>query len=533
MKRHFRDVACWVILVLMIAVVLAGNDPVRAVGLQPPPQDDGATLAYGETVVGALDDAHYEDRWRFLGQRGDLITLAMIRTVDEMGGLDGYLILQGPDGASLIEVDDFGDSVMPTLEAYELPADGMYTVVATRFGFANGFSVGEYTLSLEKAGAVSTAAVSALAGGEVHGVRWLQPGTLPPGLRWITYNDPITGTLTRDNVDDWFIFRGREGDVITVRMAASTGDLDPYLVLTDANGVELARNDDAVDGSPGAAITAFVLPTTDAYLIRATRYGFENGPSRGDYALVIETDAEPPDMAGGGVPIAQMDYRQPVTGSLNLDRSRDRYTLAGKVGDWVTISVQRTSGSLDPALALYAPDGTEIASNRAWFDPAEARIVRFLLPDDGLYAVDVILEDLTTSGDYQLIALNAPPGEVDPGAFVPAGGLDIELVLIWASGADLDLSVSGPSDGQPTAHANDFCYMTSSTPVERIVWETNAALPGRYEIHVTYRLNCDGQSAPVSFILAVARDGQVIDLIGGMLAREGDQYITRLEYGAR
>ena len=126
---------------------------------QPPPP--GVTLAYGQTVSGTLDDTHYEDRWTFAGQRGDLIRLVMDRTVDELGGLDGYMILQGPDGATLAEVDDYRDSVMPTLDQFELPADGVYTVVATRFGFANGFSAGEYTLALDKEGAVSTAAISA------------------------------------------------------------------------------------------------------------------------------------------------------------------------------------------------------------------------------------------------------------------------------------------------------------------------------------------------------------------------------------
>ena len=38
---------------------------------------------------------------------------------------------------------------MPSIEEFELPADGTYTLAATRFGFANGYSVGEYSLTLE------------------------------------------------------------------------------------------------------------------------------------------------------------------------------------------------------------------------------------------------------------------------------------------------------------------------------------------------------------------------------------------------
>ena len=499
---------------------------------QPPPPPPGVTLSYGETVSGTLDDTHYEDRWTFAGQHGDLIRLVMNRTLDELGGLDGYMILEGPDGATLIEVDDYGNSVMPALDQFELPADGVYTVVATRFGFANGFSVGDYTLTLEKEGAVSTAAISAQGGEGISGVRWLSPGELPPGLRWIDYNDPVSGSITRDNVDDWLIFRGHEGDTLTIRMTNSAGDLDPFLILTDANGVELARNDDAEEGSSAAVIGDFVLPTTDSYLIRATRYGFENGPSSGDYTLVIETSAEAVGLDTDVEPLAQLDERQMVTGSLSLDRARNRYTFEGTAGDWITVAVEPTSGNLNPSLALYDPDGNEIALNRSWqtFDDGRARIERVQLPAGGLYTVDVILEDLTTSGDYRLIVLPAPSRDIDPGAFVPAEGLDVELVLIWSGEADLNLAGSLMPGGEKTASANDFCATVTDTPVERVIYEAGSATPGIYPIFIEYAMNCDGQTGPVNFVLVVAQNGKVVDIISGSLAREGDAYTTWFEY---
>jgi thiol-disulfide isomerase/thioredoxin len=497
---------------------------------QPPPPD--VTLSYGETVSGTLDDTHYEDRWTFAGQRGDLIRLVMNRTVDELGGLDGYMILEGPDGATLIEVDDYNNSVMPALDPFELPADGVYTVVATRFGFANGFSTGEYTLTLEKEGTVSTAAISAQGDSGMTGVHWLSPGELPPGLRWIDYNDPVSGSITRDNVDDWLIFRGHEGDTLTIRMTNSDGDLDPFLILTDANGVELARNDDAEEGSSAAVIGDFVLPTTDSYLIRATRYGFENGPSTGDYALVIETSAEPVGLDTDVEPLAELHERQVVTGSLSLDQARDRYTFEGNAGDWITVAVEPTSGDLNPSLTLYDQDGDEIASNRSWqtFDDGRARIERVQLPADGLYTIDVILEDLTTSGDYRLVVLPAPSRDVDPGAFVPAEGLDVELVLIWSGEADLNLAGSLMPGGEKTASANDFCATVTDTPVERVIYEAGSATPGIYPLFIEYAMNCDGQTEPVDFVLVIAQNGKVVDIISGSLAREGDAYTTWFEY---
>lgn len=506
--------------VLVLGGMLAGH-PVMA-------QEGDTTLAYGQTVTGVLSDEHYEDRWTFAGQRGDVITLVMERTIDEPGGLDGYLILLGPDGTTLHEVDDTQDSVMPAVEDYELPADSLYTAVATRFGFANGISVGEYTLTLTK---VDSGAPAPPAGeGGRTAPRWVASG-LPAGLHRIRYLDPVDGTISPDDFDDWFIFRGHAGDVITLRMAARSGDLDPFLILTDANGYELARNDDAASATKDAAITDFTLPTDGTYLIRATRYGLANGPSAGDYRLVIDTQAEPVDLGAEAAPAA-LSYGTAATGALDLDHPGARYTITGRAGDRVTISVQRTGGDLNLALTLRGPDGAEIASSDAWIIPGEARIARLALPVSGIYTVEVLLSDLTTSGTYRVIALSEPHVRPSTGAFEPAPGLDIEVVLIWSSGVDLDLAVTDPA-GQPggvvTSRANDFCAEVRPAPVERVVWNRGTAAPGLYRASVGYRLNCAGQAEPVPFILALVRNGEV-EFVGGTLAQEGDTYTTLLDF---
>jgi len=153
----------------------------------PSARQGGGTVRYGETVRGVLEDTQFEQRWTFEGQRGEVIRVVMAAVEEVPGGLDGYLILEGPDGSVLHEVDDANDSVMPAIDAYELPANGRYTLVATRFGFANGFSEGEYTLTLEQVGALPALDAS---GSGIPRVRWLGPGTLPPGLRWLVRQRP-------------------------------------------------------------------------------------------------------------------------------------------------------------------------------------------------------------------------------------------------------------------------------------------------------------------------------------------------------
>lgn len=498
------------------------------VSTQPATLDDEFKLTYGGVVSGTLNDDTFEQRWTFEGAAGDSITLDMQRVVDAMGGLDGYLILLGPDGGTLVEMDD-SSTVMPRISQFTLPTDGVYIVVATRFGFANGFSTGDYTLALSLN---STAAAPTVTTGP--GLQWIDPNQLSAGLRWLAYNDQVSGTITDSDFEDWYIVRGRTGDEITVRMQRVSGELDPYLIITDAEGFELARNDDEGISLTDAAIT-FVLPETSTYLVRATRYGFGNGLSSGEYVLQLETDAVALEYAVGGVS-GRLEPGAMTTGTLNFDTVGEQYTLTGRTGERITISAQRTSGDLDPALSLRGPDGEEIALNRQWLSPAEARIRRFVLPADGDYTLTVILEDLTTSGDYRLLLLTVPESPPPPFAFLPSDGLDVEVVLIWDGAADLDLTVTGPDTAPPGEQSHtgrDFCAdepaAMQGLPTERVIWVGETATSGLYTASVQFQFDCAGTDAPVSFVLALAVDGAVVDVIGGALVHEGDRYITLLD----
>jgi hypothetical protein len=138
------------------------------------------------------------------------------------------------------------------------------------------------------------------------------------------------------------------------------------------------------------------------------------------------------------------------------------------------------------------------------------------LPVDGEYTLEVMLDNLNTAGEYRLLLLPGVAMTVEPGAFVPAPGLDIEVVLIWNTPADLDLAVHAPGgDAPPIQRANDFCQAPVLAPVERLTWEQDAAAPGLYQVGVIYRFNCAGLDEPVQFLLALVRDGAVMDIIGG------------------
>lgn len=485
-------------------------------------QEDGA-LAYGETVSGVLGDANAEDRWTFVGEAGDSVTVRMTRAVDEDGGLDGYLVLLDANGELLVEIDDSGDSVMPTITDYVLPAAGPYTIVATRYGFDQGFSAGEYSLAL-------SVAEPAAADDVARGVRWLSPDALPDAPRWLRYNDRAIGTIAAGDVDDWYIFRGRAGDTLSITMQADTGDLDPFLLLLDAEGYELARNDDLDDGMR-AGIVDFTLPASATYLVRATRYGFANGLTSGGYTLAIETEAAPLDAASDT--LRPLIFANPISGRLDANQAVAAYRFEGQAGTSITAAVRRTSGDLDPALALRDPSSSEIAVGRAWLQPGEARLSRVVLPADGAYTLEVLLEDLNTAGDFDVLLLadSEPPLPATTQRIQP--GADVEIILTWVGAADLDLVVTAP-DGEtmhPAVHGNDFCAEAAAAPLERAVWPGGTALPGLFRITVRYAFDCASTGAPVAFELVIAHQGAVVDVVQAALPGPGDSYDTLLPTG--
>lgn len=110
----------------------------------------GGDITYGEAIYGYIDSSNWNDYYNFYGNEGDEIQVFMIR---ETGDLDGWLTLwqkQSDDSWDfLIADDDSGGDNMPMI-IFTLPADGVYSIEATRYQDQSGNTSGGYTLYLEK-----------------------------------------------------------------------------------------------------------------------------------------------------------------------------------------------------------------------------------------------------------------------------------------------------------------------------------------------------------------------------------------------
>ncbi|MBL8161465.1 MAG: pre-peptidase C-terminal domain-containing protein [Anaerolineae bacterium] len=219
------------------------------------------SIAYGETAQGSISDAAFGALYTFSGQVGDTIGVRMDKT---SGDLDAFLILLDSNGLKLAENDDdpAGFDRDSYLE-FSLPASGTYTILATRFQEEGGNSQGNYTLTLELRGA-PLEAVSIAIGESVS-------GTLDATTSRAAYSLTVSGEQT-----------------VSIRLNRTSGDLDALLIVLDASGNEIARNDDAASGDTRDALIEGLTLSEGTYTIVATRFQESIGLTSGDFILTVE-----------------------------------------------------------------------------------------------------------------------------------------------------------------------------------------------------------------------------------------------------
>ena len=108
---------------------------------------------------------------------------------------------------------------------------------------------------------------------------------VPVATRSVTYGSRMTGTVEQE--ENLFTFAGSAGDTMEVALLADgEDDFDPYLVLRDEDGAEIATND---DGGVGLnSYLSYTFPADGTVTILATGFG----DSTGDYTLRVRERRE-------------------------------------------------------------------------------------------------------------------------------------------------------------------------------------------------------------------------------------------------
>jgi hypothetical protein len=382
------------------ALTLDFGDAISVVNVNEPV----GSLAIGDTVEGTISALNYQQVWTFEGSEGDQINIYLSGTGDERT-LDPYVVLLDPDGAVIAENDDDPNGIRgldSVIEGVELPVDGTYQIVATRFGFQQGGSFGIYELTIESVGATDGGGNQMPDVAPTEAVEPTEQGSLEIG-------DTVTGEITNEDYIHLWTFEGTEGTAVTISLIAN-GEFDTYLALVGPDGEVVAENDDAREpladmGPLDSQIVDFELPEDGTYTIVATRLGGDNSIGEGEYRLSVETADQ---AAGGGnlpaTPTATPDtaaaaqtieYGDVVRGEITNETFEELWVFEGQAGDVVTITMRALDGaSLDPTLILLRPDGAlarenddAAAAGTNEIGQLDSQIVEYELREDGTYTI--------------------------------------------------------------------------------------------------------------------------------------------------
>lgn len=344
-------------------------------------------LRYGDEILGQIIGDNYYVIYRFSAQRGDVVNLTMTRI---NGDLDPVIDLFDPDGVYLLSGDDESGTLNAAIRNYTIPADGVYYVQATRYGRLEGTTTGLFSF-------------------QIAVVPTSELGTRPSNARVLALPSTVTSTITAETLTRFFQVEARRGDILSVIVTRTGGDLQPRASVLRSDLSQMATST-LNDDEDIATIGGVTVQTDGIYFISVNRANGQDGETFGEFSLQVER--RPGIVAGSTVEIV---YGGQVIGTINNSTVQESFVFAGRAGDVVTINMIRTNGDLDALLTLRDRDGKQLTANDDGYGTGskDALISGYVLPVDGIYFIEASRYERTvgeTSGDYvlQLTAVVAP-----------------------------------------------------------------------------------------------------------------------------
>ena len=320
-------------------------------------------LTFGQTAAGTLASATQMNTYAFSAAAGDKVLARITATA---GSLQPVLRLYGPDGSKLCEAIAYP---APTGEiaSCAIPTSGTYTLLALD---RLGTGTGSYSLYLQR----------------LNG-----PGS-PTAL---TFGQTAAGTLASATQMNTYAFSAAAGDKVLARITATAGSLQPVLRLYAPDGSLV--NEATAYPAPTAELIV-TLPTAGTYTLLALD---RLGTGTGSYSLYLQRLNGP----GSPTPIV---VGQTLSSSIASTAEMNAFTFSVAANDTVLVRITATTGSLQPVLRLYAPDGSLVNEATAYPAPTAELIVT--LPTAGTYTLLALDRLGTGTGSYSLYLqrLNGP-----------------------------------------------------------------------------------------------------------------------------
>jgi len=277
----------------------------------------------GQNVFSALDDVGEHDFYSFSGSLGDVVTVRLIRTSENM---ITNLELYAPDGTSVETKSSYNSYQNNYINIEQtLPAAGTYTLVV---------SVQDYNQTGD------------------YAITW-QNLKSPVNATSVTCGQKKSGSILRTGEQDYYTFNAAIGDAITLRSRKSAAALYPRFEIYDATGTQIADNRVTFPFSAPPNLDT-TLQTQGPYTLIVSDNGNEHA---GDYSFKMEKLNNP--CSGQTLTCGQTVSKLLTTGDY------DTYAITAASGD--TVALGLTWGQRWPAathaqddLVLYSPSGAFI-----------------------------------------------------------------------------------------------------------------------------------------------------------------------------
>ncbi|MDQ7027101.1 MAG: PPC domain-containing protein [Anaerolineae bacterium] len=345
----------------------------------------GTNLQYGIPITDTITNTQPQIYYTFQANAGDILTIEMVRS---SGTLDPMLQIVDSNRFLIVENDDAdGDTRNSRIDNLVIPETGTYIIVATRYGEATGESVGSFVLIIGE--------------GANSGL-----GNNRQSPQVIFLNQTIKAELTEEQFQRYYQFTAERDQIVTITMerARFPGQLDAYLILTNAGYQPLIENDDGGSGT-NARIASFRIPATGQYNIIATRFGRSEGDTFGEFNLTLQDNGFAFDDVESNIP--RLLYGTTVQDVINDDDSESLYVFWGTIGDVVTISMDKSTGDLDAVLELLDNNQVRMLRDDDSGANQNARIEHYILTYTGVHYIRASRYEgsgrpTNTTGDFNL-----------------------------------------------------------------------------------------------------------------------------------
>ena len=418
-----------------------------AVGLAPAsaqdsdqPGDASTQATLTGNIDGEISPAGDSDWFRLQVEQGQRYSLALAGIEDAEGqALDPMLSVYDAQGNQLAFNDDANGTLNSALR-YAPTQSGTVFVEARAF---NSEATGRYRIGVSaEALPADDVGNDASTGGRVSVGR------------------TVTGNIEFEGDYDWYRFSARTGNRYIVSLAgAGEGGLgDPVLRVVDADGNELAANDDS-EGTLNSRLE-FVPRANGNVFIEARGYG--EGYS-GRYELNVAAERLPRDSVGNSTSTGgRIRTGQAVSNALDFAGDTDWYRVRLEQGQsyHFTLNGAGDNALSDPLLALYDSSGAQVGMDDDGGDGLNSYL-EFTAPTTGNYYVEARGFGEEAEGGYTLTAhagdvpasietdasLSAD-GDYREGALFPAGDRDWYRVEL-GEGQSLRIAMDSATTGEP------------------------------------------------------------------------------------